>query len=282
MSPTPFVPRFLLPVDGSAPSDHAAHYLAGLASCLPGSHVDVLHVRTPGAGDEALNGATARLKRAGVAFEVLLLQGSPVEAILRCAADRPVAEIVMGSRGLGRWSGLMLGSVAMKVVQHAAQPVTVIGAPVAADPVAAAPAGPQRLLLAVDGSRTALRAAEYVCALHAAGLPVEVDLTAVVGPLPPASLQENITPEKLEFHYRQEGERLLYEARALLDNAAIPLRKHIEAGFIIEKLVQVAMASACRRMVLGARGRSDLAGLLLGSVAYQALHLSPIPVTIVK
>jgi nucleotide-binding universal stress UspA family protein len=282
MSSTAFVPRFLLPVDGSVPSDSATDYLGALAARLPGSHVDVLHVRDPGGTDDALAGAVARLKQAHAAFDVLVLRGDPAEAILRCAADRQAAEIVMGSRGLGRWGGLVLGSVATKVVQHAPLPVTVVGAPVTADTAAPPRSGPLRLLLASDGSRPSLRAAEYVCALHAAGLPLEVDLAAVVGPLPPPYLQENITPEKLQFHYRQEGERLLYEARALFENAAIPVRKHIEAGYIVDKLLQVAAANGCRRLVLGSRGRNGMAGLLLGSVAYQALHLSPIPVTLVK
>jgi nucleotide-binding universal stress UspA family protein len=280
MSSPAFLPRFLLPVDGSAPSDSAADYLGGVAARLPGSRVAILHVRTPGTADAA-PAAAARLEQAGVAFEVLVMDGDPAEAILRCAAARQASEIVMGSRGLGRWSGLVLGSVAMKVVQQAPAPVTVVGAP-AAGTLAPLGAGPQRILLATDGSRPSLRAAEYVCALRAAGLPVEVDLAAVVGPLPPPFLQENITPEKLQAHYRQEGERLLHEARALLEDAAIPVRRHIEAGFIIDKLLQVAAAAASHRLVLGSRGRNGMTGLLVGSVAYQALHLSPIPVTLVK
>ncbi|HWA14689.1 MAG TPA: universal stress protein [Burkholderiales bacterium] len=281
MSSPAFIPRFLLPVDGSAPSDSAASYLGGLASRLPGSHVAILHVRAPGGTDTATAGAAARLRQAGVAFDVLVLDGPPAEGILRCAAERRVSEIVMGSRGLGRWSGLVLGSVAMKVVQHVPLPVTVVGAPATGAPPPPG-AGPQRILLASDGSRPSLRAAAYVCALRAAGLPVEVDLAAVVGPLPPPYLQENITPERLQAHYRQEGERLLHETRALLENAAIPVRSHIEAGFIIDRLLQVAAAGACHRLVLGSRGRDGMTGLLLGSVAYQALHLSPIPVTLVK
>jgi nucleotide-binding universal stress UspA family protein len=279
-------PAFLLPVDGSAHADCAARLLAWRASRLPGSQVIVVHVaRDKESGEDAagraLGAATALLDEAGVRSEGRRLAGEPAEAILRCAEEVRAAEIVMGSRGLGRWSGLVVGSVAMKVVQHASVPVTVVAARQAPDD-APPPTGPERLLLGTDGSSASIRAAGYVCALRAAGADVHADLTAVVGPLPPAWLQEDITPERLRFYYQQEGDRLLFEARAALENGGVPTTRHVEAGFVTEKLIHVATRTGCSRMVLGCRGRTGLSNLLLGSVAYQAMHLSPIPVTLVK
>lgn len=280
-------PVFLLPVDGSAPADAAARFLAGRARKMAGSHVVVVHVtRDSGSGadsapspDLAVQTASTLLHDAGIPSEVRCLAGEPPEAILRCAKDVGAAEIVMGSRGLGRWSGLVIGSVAIKVVQHAPVPVTVV----AAHPDGAPPStGPERLLLGTDGSSASIRAAEYVCALRAAGMDVHAKLTTVVGPLPPAWLQEDITPEKLRFYYQQEGDRLSFEARAALENGGVPTTRHVEAGFVAEKLIQVATLTLCSGMVLGCRGRTGLSNLLLGSVAYQAMHLSPIPVTLVK
>jgi nucleotide-binding universal stress UspA family protein len=290
MNTNAFTPTFLLPIDGSAHAEGAARHLARRAALLHGSHIVVLYVendhlpagqpRMP--AEQAVRNATAVLDQAGVRVEVRYLAGEPAETILRCAEDLPAGEIVMGSRGLGRWSGLVIGSVAMKIVQHAAMPVTVVGTFAGSDGTLKAGADLDHLLLASDGSRPSVRATEYVCALHAARLPVQVELTAVVGPIPPAWLQENITPEKLEFYYQQEGNRMLFESRALLENAAVPTRNRIEVGFVADKLIQAAAATGCTRMVLGCRGRTGLSGLLLGSVAYQAMHLSLIPVTLVK
>lgn len=52
--------------------------------------------------------------------------GDPAECIIAFAKKSKCNEIVMGSRGLGRLSGLLLGSVVAKVVQMAEVPVVVV------------------------------------------------------------------------------------------------------------------------------------------------------------
>ncbi|MBN1452383.1 MAG: universal stress protein [Anaerolineales bacterium] len=55
-----------------------------------------------------------------------LLEGSPAEAILDVANTRKSDLIVMGSRGLGRLTGALLGSQSQKVVQYAPCPVLIV------------------------------------------------------------------------------------------------------------------------------------------------------------
>lgn len=55
-----------------------------------------------------------------------ILQGPPAEAILEVAKTRQCDLIVMGSRGLGQFAGLLLGSQSHKVVQHAECPVLIV------------------------------------------------------------------------------------------------------------------------------------------------------------
>lgn len=52
--------------------------------------------------------------------------GDPAEEIIALAKDRGVEQIVLGSRGHGRLAGLLLGSVAQKVLAHASCPVLVV------------------------------------------------------------------------------------------------------------------------------------------------------------
>lgn len=52
--------------------------------------------------------------------------GDSAECIIAFAKKSKCTEIVMGSRGLGRLSGLLLGSVVTKVVQLADMPVVVV------------------------------------------------------------------------------------------------------------------------------------------------------------
>jgi len=53
-------------------------------------------------------------------------EGRPADAILRTAKTHRIDLIVMGARGLGTLSGILLGSQSMKVLHHAECPVLVI------------------------------------------------------------------------------------------------------------------------------------------------------------
>ncbi|MBO1438058.1 universal stress protein [Meiothermus sp. CFH 77666] len=58
--------------------------------------------------------------------ETEVLEGPAAEVILRVAQVRHVDLIVMGTRGLGQLSGLLLGSQSQKVVTHAQCPVLLV------------------------------------------------------------------------------------------------------------------------------------------------------------
>ncbi len=55
-----------------------------------------------------------------------MIEGDPATAIIDVATTRGSNIIVMGSRGLGRLAGLVLGSTSQKVVAHAPCPVLVV------------------------------------------------------------------------------------------------------------------------------------------------------------
>jgi len=55
-----------------------------------------------------------------------ILEGPPAEALLDVANTRKNDLIVMGSRGLGRLAGALLGSQSQKVMRHAACPVLIV------------------------------------------------------------------------------------------------------------------------------------------------------------
>jgi nucleotide-binding universal stress UspA family protein len=54
----------------------------------------------------------------------LVVAGHPAKRLLRLAEDADL--LVVGSRGLGGFRGLVLGSVSMQCVQHATCPVVVV------------------------------------------------------------------------------------------------------------------------------------------------------------
>lgn len=65
--------------------------------------------------------------------EFVMCTGAPAEEIVRCAAEREVDLIVMGTHGRGGVSHLLLGSVAEKVIRTAPCPVLIIRQPMAPD-----------------------------------------------------------------------------------------------------------------------------------------------------
>lgn len=72
--------------------------------------------------------ARAELEQAGgaegVDGEIRVVAGVPAEELLKAGEDAEL--VVVGSRGVGGFSRLLLGSVSSQVVQHATCPVVVI------------------------------------------------------------------------------------------------------------------------------------------------------------
>lgn len=71
-------------------------------------------------GRKVLDAAKQLMAKSGCTqFESEVLTGNPAKAIIKAATDRKADMIVMGSRGLSDFEGLMLGSVSHKVNQFA-------------------------------------------------------------------------------------------------------------------------------------------------------------------
>jgi nucleotide-binding universal stress UspA family protein len=139
--------KILLPVDGSEASLRAVDYVIALGVRLrePAElHVITVHPPVPYAnvastvgqdtlnrfyreeGEAALVKARERLDAAQVKYQPHIMVGDPAEVINRFASERQIDQIVMGTRGMGAVSNLLLGSVASKVIHLAAVPVTLI------------------------------------------------------------------------------------------------------------------------------------------------------------
>lgn len=139
--------RILIPVDGSDASLRAVdHLIAHAAMFQPGAvEIDLLNVEPPlpGAvadfvsaeqvkqyhqeqGMKALAAARERLQRTGLKHQHHVAVGEPANVIAQYASERKADQIVMGTRGLGSIGGLLLGSVATKVVHLAEVPVVLV------------------------------------------------------------------------------------------------------------------------------------------------------------
>jgi nucleotide-binding universal stress UspA family protein len=136
--------HILLAVDGSEHSLHAAKKAAELARTVNSKILRIVVAYEPVPsylGEPNMQTAiSARMKEAEnilqKAIEAIgeipgevhteILEGAPAEAILDVAKTRKSDLIVMGSRGLGRLTGALLGSQSQKVVRHASCPVLIM------------------------------------------------------------------------------------------------------------------------------------------------------------
>lgn len=140
-----------------------------------------------------------------------------------------------------------------------------------------------RYLVPVDGSKGAERAVEYVIA-NAAGLrsPVQIALLNVQWKVAAGNVKLFISQDMINEHYREQGLAELDGARKLLDVAGLAYEYHISIGNPAEAIVQYAREHAIEQIVMSKRSDSGIQGWLLGSVVSKVLHLSDVPVLVVK
>lgn len=140
-----------------------------------------------------------------------------------------------------------------------------------------------KLLVAVDGSDSADRAINHV--IKQAGRyrePVEVHLLNVQLPLVGVNIKLFISLDDLNAYYHDEGMKTLRSARRKLDAAGIKCLFHVGVGDPARVIVQYAEDQQCEQIVMGSRGMGAVANLVLGSVATKVIHLTKVPVLLVK
>jgi nucleotide-binding universal stress UspA family protein len=196
-----------------------------------------------------------------------MVDGRPIELL---TARAPEAEmIVLGSRGLGGVSGLLLGSVAVGLVSHAPCPVVIIRGEIAAE---GAP-----VVVGIDDSshNEAVLAFGYDhAALHGAPLVVvRAWADAVVDPATALFLDGDAICEE----ERRDVAEQLAGWREKYPDVAVTV--HVTLDRPGHALLEVSKGA--RTVVVGARGRGGMAGLLLGSTSQALIHRAPCPVTVV-
>ncbi|MEJ3747029.1 universal stress protein [Actinomycetes bacterium KLBMP 9797] len=199
-----------------------------------------------------------------------VVTGGVAAVLLR--ESRTAAMVVLGDRGLGGFSGLLIGSVAVQVAAHAPIPVLVARGESRTD-------GP--VVVGVDGSPNALRAVAF--AAEEAALR-KTDLVAVHAWTGPVSSGpgDMLPPVYDPALVAAEESRVLSESTAgLADRYPDLLVTHrLVRGRTRHTLIEASHEA--QLVVVGARGRGGFTGLLLGSVSQALLHHAGCPVAIVK
>jgi nucleotide-binding universal stress UspA family protein len=137
--------KILVPIDGSENAARALESAIATAKSTPGTTLELLNVQPSVSSavtmflakedvstyhrDEAmkvLGPVLEKLTAEGVTHDYHIGVGEPGQVIAAFAKHLGCTHIIMGTRGLGRALGLLLGSVATSVLKHAEAPVTLV------------------------------------------------------------------------------------------------------------------------------------------------------------
>ncbi len=138
------------------------------------------------------------------------------------------------------------------------------------------------ILVPVDGSECSLQALHEVIRQAKGASSLEAHLLNVQPRIFPEETLIYLPADKIDSYYYEQGSKALEPAEAELRKAGVAFVLHRAVGPVAETIVQKARDLGADVIVMGTRGHSGLAGILLGSVASKVLHLSEVPVTLVK
>jgi nucleotide-binding universal stress UspA family protein len=294
----------LVPLDGSALAERALPYVQLLAPAL-GTHVRLLHAfRTahlaqpigkqadqppvgdyaagdwrswpawelPGDGVENYLAAQAtKLRAGGLRVEVASRPGRPATAIVEAAAqaDTLIAMATHGYQGLKRWS---LGSVADEVLHTTHAPLLLVRG-------GQAPRDIRRILLPLDGSGFARQALPAALDL-AIGTGAElIVLQSVAG-----SVEEYIAAAPQISALRTALGREVTQAYTLrggLAQSAV-VTPTVVVGAAADAIVEETERRRVDLIVMATHGYQGLKRWRAGSVAEDVLHMTSVPVLLVR
>ncbi len=210
----------------------------------------------------------AEMAAPGLEVETAEVTAGVVPTLVRESAA--AAMVVLGTRGLGGFTGLLVGSTAVEVAARAECPVVVVRGAERQGPV----------VVGVDGTPASEAAIEFAFAEAAArdtdlvtvhtwtDLLVETAFAGGAAALDFSPLAEQAA-EVL-------GERLAGWCEKYPD---VPVTRHVSRERATRALLRHAEGAAL--VVVGTRGRGGFRGLLLGSTSQALLHHAPCPVAIV-
>ena len=211
----------------------------------------------------------------GLEIATAAREWSPVTALLQESQHADL--VVLGSRGLGGFTGMLVGSTAVSVVAHARCPVVVVRGRKPQDPPPVA--GP--VIVGADGSSDSDGALAFACEaarLRGAGLRVVHTWNDIVadGVLRPHPLQNDAT--ELDQAERTELADRIGPWRDKYPDLSIDLE--VTRGRPVRTLLE--RGEHAQLIVVGCRGRGGFTGMLLGSTSQALIVHSPCPVAVVR
>jgi nucleotide-binding universal stress UspA family protein len=135
-----------------------------------------------------------------------------------------------------------------------------------------------KILVATDGSETALKASRYAIQL-AKQLGASITILSVIDnrsfpssyPVPPEATAIHIT-EPMEDFLKEVAKRDVARVKKLCERKGVSCRTVISSGHPAEEIIREAERLRCNLIILGSHGKGALAAVFLGSVTYGVIH----------
>ncbi len=137
------------------------------------------------------------------------------------------------------------------------------------------------ILVAVDGSAGSDRAVAFALDLIANGLARKLHFLNVQ-PSVGGAVATFVAKDQIDSYHRDEGNKALATSVALAKKASVAAEVHIGVGRHGEVVAEFVDKLSAGMLVLGTRGHTGLAGVLMGSVAQDVIAAVEVPVTLVK
>ena len=242
-------------------------YAAALSESDSDVEIQLVHVLSPGASrSEALREiadvAAGHFAARFGSISCHVLNGSRIDRLLEFAAEQAIDLIIVGHRRNGSGRRSLARRLAMKA------PCSLILVPEGAPPRI------ERVLAAVDFSAPSALALNVATAMARYR---GINQCRALHVFFPDTLSE---PDSKDHSRRQ---REFAEFAAPLDLNGVDVRPVFEESASVPAAIQrIAAADQADLIVMGTRGRSQAATVLLGSESEQTLIESPIPVLVVK
>jgi nucleotide-binding universal stress UspA family protein len=141
----------------------------------------------------------------------------------------------------------------------------------------------QKVLLAVDGSDNSVRATQaLIDSLSQYKEPPEIHVVTVHRPVPNVGTAGVVlSDEMIEKHYREDCDKALAPVTATLEQANVRYKAHCMVGDPAETIEKTAEELGCQEIVMGNKGHSAVADVVMGSISAKVSKDAKVPVKLV-
>lgn len=283
-------PRWIVGVDGSECSRHAARWAAAhvtgrademelttswnipISTSMSAMSPSTTSALFAGIEESARAHVDELSRRIGSTIEVPVIRRvvSGGAAAVLVDAARSAGLLIVGSRGRGGFARLVLGSTSTQCATHASVPVVVVPSTSTLDPVAS-------IVLGFDGSPNSIAALRWANWFATPGS--TIDCVSVWDTTPVAlGADRFVVPESSDL-VEERYEHLIMRTIRDVERDDVEIRHTFVEGQ--PRAVLAEFAAAGDLLVVGARGHGAIGAAVLGSVSTWLLHHVAGPIVVV-